>query len=128
MSTPSLRGRWKKKRPALPIKIIPSPQEMDEFEKEKMKKNRPVVKSKLNKWYDWLVDYVPKPIKNVVGKAFSRVKNSILRLYDSAKKTLIGDVEGEAKKESQEEDGDLTPHEHERTIKGAYRSCDTWCT
>ena len=101
MSTPSLRVRWKKKIPALPVKIIPSPQEMDEFENEKMKKSRPVVKNKLNKWYDWLVDNVPKPIKNVVGKAFSRAKNSILRLYDSAKKTLIGDVEGEAKKESQ---------------------------
>ena len=122
MSTPSLRVRWKKKIPALPVKIIPSPQEMDEFENEKMKKSRPVVKNKLNKWYDWLVDNVPKPIKNVVGKAFSRAKNSILRLYDSAKKTLIGDAEGEAKKESQEEDGDLMPPEHERNIKGAYRS------
>ena len=43
-------------------------------------------------------------------------------MYDGAKKTLKGDVEGEAEKENQEEeDVDLTPHEHERALKGAYR-------
>ena len=87
-----------------------------------MKKSKPVVKNRLSKWYDWLVDYVPKPIKNAVSKAFSRVKNSILRLYDGAKKTLKGDLEAEAEKENQEEDIDLTPDEHERALKGAYRS------
>ena len=46
----------------------------------------------------------------------------MLRLCD-AKKTLKGDVQGEAEKENQEEkDIDLTPHEHERALKGAYRS------
>ena len=96
---------------------------MDQFEKEEMKKSRSVVKNRLNDWYDWLVDSVPKPIKNAVSKAFSRAKNSILRLYDSAKKTLKGDVEGEAEKENkEEEDIDLTPPEHERALGGAYRS------
>ena len=101
---------------------------MDEFEKEEIKKSRPVVKNKLNEWYDWLVDYVSKPIKNAVSKAFSRAKNSILRLYDGGKKTLRGNVEDEAEKENQEnqeegeKDVDLTPHEHERALKGAYRS------
>ena len=127
MPMPTARGREKERRPALPVRIIPSPQEMDEFEKEEMKKGRPVVKNKLNKWYDWLVDYVPKSIKNAVDKAFSRAKNSILGLYDGAKKTLKGDVEGEAEKgnqeeEEEEEDVDLTPHEHEGALKGAYRS------
>ena len=104
-------------------KIIPSPQEMDEFEKEEMKKGRPVVKNQLNEWYDWLIDYVSKPIKSAVSKAFSRAKNSILGWYDGAKKTLKVDVEGEAEKGNQEEeDVDLTPHEHERALKGAYRS------
>ena len=47
----------------------------------------------------------------------------MLRLYDGAKKTLQGDVEAETEKKNQEEeDIDLTPHEHERTLKGAYRS------
>ena len=57
-----------------------------------------MVKNKINAWYDWLIDYVPKPIKNAVSNAFPRTKNSILRLYDGAQKTLTGDVEGEAEK------------------------------
>ena len=61
-----------------------------------MKKSRPVVKNKLNEWYNWLVYYVPKSIISVVIKAFLRAKIIILGLYDGAKKTLIGDVEGEA--------------------------------
>ena len=67
-----------------------------------------------------MVDYVPKPIKNAVSKAFSREKNSILGLYNSAKKTLKCIVEKEAEEEQQqEEDVDLTPHEHEKALKGA---------
>ena len=88
---------------------------MDEFEKEEIEKSRPVVKNRLNEWYDRVVDYVPKPIKSAVRKAFSRAKNSILRLYDGAKKTLRGDLEDEAEKENQqnqeegEEDVDFNP-------------------
>ena len=85
MPTPPPWSKGKKRRPALPLSIIPSPQEMDEFEKEEMKKSRPVVKIELNKWYKWLVDYVPKSIKNAVSKSFLRAKNSILGLYDGAK-------------------------------------------
>ena len=55
----------------------------------------------------------PQEIKNAASKAFSKVKNSMLELHDSAKNTLKGYVEGEARKENQEEeDADLTPHEH----------------
>ena len=72
---------------------------MDEFEKVEMKKSRLVVKNRLNEWYDWLVDYIPKPIKNAVSKASSRAKNSILGLYDVASKTLKDIVEKEAKQE-----------------------------
>ena len=96
---------------------------MDEFEKEEMKKSRRVVKNRLSKLYDWLINYVPKPIKKAVKKCFLRAKNSISRLYDGAKKTLKDIVEKEAEEEQQqEEDVDLTPHEHERVLKGAYRS------
>ena len=89
-----------------------------------MKKNRPVLKNRLNEWYDWLVDYVPKPIKNVVTKAFPRAKNSMLGLYDGAKKTLKDIVEKESEEEQQQEerDADLTLHKHEKVLKGAYRS------
>ena len=121
MTTPPPRVRGKERWPVLPVKIISCPQEMDEFEEEDMKKSRPVVKNRLNEWYDWLVAYVPKPIKNAASKAFSRAKNSILRLYDGAKKTLKGDVEDKAEKENQELDVDLTQQEHERALKGAYR-------
>ena len=44
MPTPPPRVRGKGGRRALPVKIISSPQEMDGFEKEEMKKGRPVVK------------------------------------------------------------------------------------
>ena len=87
---------------------------MDEFEKEEMKKSGSVVKNRLKEWYDWLVEYLLKLVKNAVSKAFSRAKNGILGLHDGAKKTLNGDVEAEAEVENQEEeeDIDLTPHEH----------------
>ena len=38
MPTPPPRAREKERRPALPVKIISSPQEMDGFEKEEMKR------------------------------------------------------------------------------------------
>ena len=44
MSTPPPRASGKERRRPLPVKIISSPQEMDEFEKEEIKKSRPVVK------------------------------------------------------------------------------------
>ena len=73
--------------------VSPSPQEMDEFEKKEIKKSRSLVKNKLNEWYDWLVDHVPKPIKNAADKIFLELKKSIIRLYDGVKKTLNGQTE-----------------------------------
>ena len=93
---------------------------MDEVEREEMKRSRPVVESRLGKLHKWLDDYVPKPIKKAVDKAFKTFKNRIPGLYDGAKKTLKDIVEKKA--EEEEEDVDLTPHEYERTLKGAYRS------
>ena len=72
--TPPPRNKSKEGRPAFPVKIIPSPQEMDEFEKEEMKKSRPVEESGLSRLHKWLDDYVPKPIKKAVDKFFSRAK------------------------------------------------------
>ena len=122
MPTSPPRASGKEGRRVLPVKVISSPQEMHEFEKEEMKKTRPVVKNRLNEWYELLVDYVPKPIKNAVSKAFSTVKNSMLGLYDGAKNTLKDIVENEVEEEQQqEEDVDLTPHEHETALKRACR-------
>ena len=57
----------------------PSPQEMDIFEQQEMSKSRPQVKGKLNKWYDWLINHVPKPIKDGASKAFKLLR---IRLWD----------------------------------------------
>ena len=81
-----------------------SPKEMDEFEKEEMKKGRSLVKNKLNEWYDWLVDHVPKPIKNTACKKFLELRNSTIRLYDGVKKALNGQTED---KTACENEGDI---------------------
>ena len=81
-----------------------------------------MVESRVSRLYKWLDDYVPKRIKKVVHNAFITFKNSILGLYGGAKKTLKGIVEKEAEEAEEEEDADLTPHEYERALKGAYRS------
>ena len=61
-----------KERP-VPL-MSPSLQETHECEKEEMKKSWSLVKNKLNERYDWLVDHVPKPIKNIASKNFKKVK------------------------------------------------------
>ena len=55
----------------------PSPQEMDIFEEQEMSKSRPQVKTKLNKWYDWLINHVPKPIEDGASKAFKTFKDRL---------------------------------------------------
>ena len=81
--------------------VSPSSQEMDGFEKDEIKKSRSLVKNKLNEWYEWLIDHIPKPIKNVASKEFLELKNCILMLYDGVKKTLNRQTE------------DITAHENE---------------
>ena len=57
-----------KERP-VPL-MSPSLQETHECEKEEMKKSWSLVKNKLNERYDWWVDHVPIPIKNIASKNF----------------------------------------------------------
>ena len=59
-----------------------SPQEMDIFEQQEMSKSRPQVKTKLNKWYDWLINHVSKPIKDGASKAFKTFKDKVMGLYN----------------------------------------------
>ena len=61
---------------------VPSPQEMDIFEQQEISKSRPQVKTKLNKWYDWLINHVPKPIKDGASKAFKTFKHKVMGLYN----------------------------------------------
>ena len=56
----------------------PSPQEMDILEQQEMSKSRPQVKDKLNKWYDWLINHVPKLIKDGASKAFKTFKDKVM--------------------------------------------------
>ena len=60
----------------------PSPQEMDIFKQQEISKSRPQVKTKLNKWYDWLINHVPKPIKDGASKAFKTFKDKVMGLYN----------------------------------------------
>ena len=55
---------------------------MDIFEQQEMSKSRPQVKSKLNKWYGWLINNVPKPIKDGASKPFKTFKDKIMGLYN----------------------------------------------
>ena len=85
--------------------ILPRPDQMDVFEQREMTKTRSAVKSKLNEWYDWLVDYVPESIKKPVSSVFSKAKNHIMKLYGDVKKRLglKEQVEELAEKEHGEE-------------------------
>ena len=60
----------------------PSPQKMDIFEQQEMSESRPQVKGKLDKWYDWLINHVPKPIKDGASKAFKTFKDEVKGLYN----------------------------------------------
>ena len=121
-----------KRRPATHVKIIPYPQDMDIFDRQEMQKQRPLVKNKLNEWYDWLVHHVPKTVESKVSNAFKAFKERIAGLWGkvSGKETLKDIVEEEAEKqhkkdqeeEEQQENIDLTPQEHEQALNGAYRS------
>ena len=88
---------------------------MDIFEQQEMSKSRPQVKTKLNKWYDWLINHVPKPIKDGASKAFKTFKDKVMGLYNR--------VTGSAGNETRiKEPTPFKPIELEQAFRGAYRS------
>ena len=94
----------------------PSPQEMDIFERQEMSKSRPQVEGKLNKWYDWLINHVPKPIKDGASGAFKTFKDKVMGLYNrvtgsTGNETII------------KEPKPFKPIELEQAFRGSYRSC-----
>ena len=93
----------------------PSPQEMDIFEQQEMSKSQPQVKTKLNKWYDWLINHVPKPIKDGASKAFKTFKDKVMGLYNRV--TSSTDNETRIK-----EPKPFKPIELEQAFGGSYRS------
>ena len=93
----------------------PSLQEMDIFEQQEMSKSRAQVKTKLNKWYDWLINHVPKPIKDGASKAFKTFKDKVMGLYNR--------VTGSTGNETRiKEPKPFKPIELEQAFGGAYRS------
>ena len=102
----------------------PSPQEMDIFERQKMSNSRPQVKGKLNKWYDWLINHVPKPIKDGASKAFKTFKDKVMGLYNR----VTGSTQWSAGPSTTErgtasaEPKPFKPIELSEAFRGAYRS------
>ena len=94
----------------------PSPQEMDIFEQQEMSKSRPQVKGKLSKWYHWLTNHVPKPIKDGASKAFKTFKDKVMGLYIR----VTGSAGNEMRIKGPEP---FKPIELEQAFGGAYRSC-----
>ena len=93
----------------------PSRQEMDIFEQQEMSKSRPQVKTKLNKWYNWLINYVPKSVKDGASKVFKTFKDKVMGLYDR----VTGSTgNGTRIKEPKP----FKPIEFEQAFRGAYRS------
>ena len=93
----------------------PSPQEMDIFEHQEMHKSQPQVKTKLNKWYDWLKNHVSKPIKDGASKAFKTFKDKVMGLYNR----VTGSTGNEMRIK---EPKPFKPIELEQAFRGAYRS------
>ena len=93
----------------------PSPQEMDIFEQQEISKSRPQVKTKLNKWYDWLINHVPKPIKDGASKAFKTFKDKVMGLYNR----VTGSTGNEM---TIKEHAPFKLIELEQAFRGAYRS------
>ena len=57
---------------------------MDKFEEKEMNKIRPIK----NTWYDWLIDYIPEPIRKSVGG----FKDKIVSLFrtNTSEQTVYG--------------------------------------
>ena len=88
---------------------------MDIFEQQEISKSRPQVKTKLNKWHNWLINHVPKPIKDGASKVFKTFKDKVMGLYNK--------VTGSTGNETRIKDPKpFKPIELEQAFGGAYRS------
>ena len=97
---------------------------MDIFEQQEMSKSRPQLKSKLNKWYNCLVNHVPKPIIDGASKAFKTFKDKVMELYNR----VTGSTHRSAGPSTAEhgaasiEPKPFKPIELEQAFGGSYRS------
>ena len=99
------------------------PQEMDIFEQQEMSKSRPQVKSKLNDWYDWLINHVPKTIKDGTSSVFKTFKDKIIGLYNGVTGSTVPSAGNQIKREElNEPEPKFIFKEREKAFGGAYRS------
>ena len=94
----------------------PTQREMDIFEQQEMSKSRSQVKNKLNDWYDWSVNHVPKTVKDKASRAFKTFKDKIMGLYNM----VTGSGNQTQLKGSQSRE--TKSIELEQAFNGAYRS------
>ena len=80
-----------------------------------MSKSQPQVASKLDKWYDWLINHAPKPIKDGASKAFKTFKDKVMGLYNR-----VTDSAGNGTRIK--EPKPFKPIELEQAFGGSYRS------
>ena len=86
--------------------------------------SQPQVKSKLNKWYDWLINHVPIPIKDGASKALKTFKDKVMGLYNR----VTGSTQESAGPSTAERGADSTepkpskPLELEQAFNGAFMS------
>ena len=64
---------------------MPGPRDLDIFAQQEMSKNKPQVISKLNDWHDWLVNHVPKTVKDKASRVFKTFKDKVMGLYNRVK-------------------------------------------
>ena len=100
----------------------PTQQEMDIFEQQEMSKSQPQVKNKHNKWCDWLVNHVPKTVKDKASRAFKTFKDKIMGLYNG----ITGSAGNQAPEGSRSAEVqwscEIKPIELEQAFNEAYRS------
>ena len=80
-----------------------------------MSKSRPQAKSKLNKWYDWLINHVLRPIKDGASRAFKTFKDKIMGLYNSVTGSAANQTQWSA------EPKPFIPIELEQAFGASYR-------
>ena len=80
-----------------------------------MSKSQPQVKTKLNKWYNWLMNHVPKPVKDSASKVFKTFKDKVMGLYNR----VTGSTDNETRIK---EPKPFKPIKLEQAFEGVYRS------
>ena len=81
----------KRSRPVQPVKIVPSPRDIELFEEEEMKKNRPAVRNELNDFWNWLVNHVPKNAEKSAIKSFKKFKKEVMGLFKKDKSFTLSE-------------------------------------